>query len=405
MVKRGDRLADRTITINEKILIHLKESPPLRDSIDAPYALTQHGISENVGIRINHVSRAMKALRKDGFVEDVSARVRGEVRKRKAYTLTDSGLSKSEKLKKKVASKIVLLRKDGFEKELPVNEALEEMGNATTTALLRMVDSEGVVDVSEEEKAEKLVVFSKGLPKEEPFYGRKGELAVLEEWLESRKEKILSLAGGRGMGKTSIALRAYHEWIPKRNTFWFSFQEWETGASFLEALSDFFKDMGKAHLTNHLKPGKKIDLWEVSGSVERDLGESKNVLILDEYPSKGKETETLLSIIMEAIARTENTKMLITQSTRSVPNRREYLVRGVLAEMDLLGLDKKSCEHLLSRKISSSEFDKIYRLTEGNPLHVKLMEAGKVEELIDTKDYTPEELALLKYMKIIKGTK
>ncbi|UCD92345.1 MAG: hypothetical protein JSV43_09060 [Methanobacteriota archaeon] len=405
MAKKGGRLADKTFTINEKILIHLKESPPLRDSMDAPHALTQHGISESVGIRINHVSRAMKSLRKDGFVDEVSGRVRGEVRKRKVYTLTDSGLSKSQKIIKKVASKKVLLRKGKTSKELTVEDALDRMGKTTTTTLLRLVDSEGVVDVSAGKKAEDLTTFSKGLPKEEPFYGRKGEMAVLEEWLESRKERILSLAGDRGMGKTSLVLHAYHEWIPRRNSFWFSFQEWETGASFLEALSDFFKDMGRTNLKSHLKVGKKIDLWEVSGSVERDLGEGKNVLILDEYPSGGKENETLLVTIMEAIARVEDTKMLITQSARSVPNRREYLARGVLAEMDLLGLDKKSCEQLLSRKISASEFDKIYRLTEGNPLHVKLMEAGKLEELIDTKDYTSEELALLKYMKIIKESK
>lgn len=405
MVKRGGRLADRTITINEKVLIHLKESPPLRDVMDAPFALTQHGISDSVGIRINHVSRAMRTLTKEGYVEEVSGRVRGEIRKRKVYNLTDSGLSKSQKLKKKVASKTVLLRREGTDRELTVEEALEELGNIPTTSLLKMVDSEGVVDFSKAEKEEKLVSLSKGLPEEESFYGRKGELAVLKEWLESRKEKILSLAGERGMGKTSLALSAYRKWTPKMNTFWFSFQEWETGASFLEALSDFFKEMGKTNLKNHLKAGKKIDLWEVAGRIERDLAGDRNVLFLDEYPTKGKEMESLLSTVIEGVARTENTKMLIIQNTRSVPNRRDFLARGILVEMDLLGLDKKSCEQLLSRKIGSSEFDKIYRLTDGNPLHMKLMEAGKVEELIDTKEYTPEELALLKYMKIIKGTK
>ena len=62
-------------------------------------------------------------------------------------------------------------------------------------------------------------------------------------------------------------------------------------------------------------------------------------------------------------------------------------------------------KRLMDKKMDNSEFEKIYRLTEGNPLHIMLIESGRLEDLIDTKDYTPEELALLKYMKVIKETK
>jgi DNA-binding MarR family transcriptional regulator len=404
MVKRGKKLTNKTLTANEKVLVHLKESPPLRDVMDAPFVLTQHGISENVGIRINHVSRAMKALAKDGFVEEVSGRVRGEVRKRKLYKLTERGTSKSKKLKEKIADKIILLKKAKIPEKLTVSEALKKMGDVPTTTLMKMVDSDGVVDVSTK-KEKKFATFATGLPKEDPFHGREGEMAVLEEWLNSREEKVLSLAGTRGMGKTSLAMHAYKEWSSVRNTFWFSFQAWDTPISFLEALSNFLYEVGKSDLKSYLTSSKKIDMWEVSGTMERGLADSENVLFLDEFPRKAVEMESLLVTITEAIARTENTKMLITQDVRSIPNRRSFLARQILVEMDLLGLDKKSCEQLLSRKIGSAEFDKIYRLTEGNPLHIKLMEAGKLEELIDTKDYTPEELAILKYMKVIKGTK
>lgn len=401
MVKRGERLTARTLTTNEKVLIHLKESPLLKDTMDAPYSSTQHGISESVGMRINHVSRAMKTLIREGFVEELSGRVRGEVRRRKIYKLTDRGISKSKWLKEKIASKKVILKKGRSLEELTLGEAVKKLGNISTMSLLRMVDSEGIIDVFAKKEKE-FASLARGLPEEESFFGRKGEMAVLEEWLKSRGERILSLAGSRGIGKTTLASHAFREWASKRNTFWFSFLEWDTPVSFLEAFSNFLKEMGRPELKNYLTSARKIDMWEVSGATERGLAEDENVLFLDEFPTARKEMEGILLVMMETVARCKNTKMVITQDVRKIPRRESFLARGVLAEMDLLGLDKKSCEQLLSRKISSDEFEKIYRLTEGNPLHIKLMEAGKLEDVIDIKDYTPEELAILKYMKALK---
>lgn len=405
MVKRGRRLTDKTLTANEKILIHMKESFPLRDLMDAPYALTQHGISDRVGIRVNHVSRAMKTLSKDGYVEESTGRVKGEIRKRKVYSLTDRGTTKAKELREELASKIVELHKDKVVKELTINAVIDSLGGVPVTAILRKVDSDGVIDISARRKTKKLVTLSRGLPRPANFYGREGDMAVLEEWLSSREERVLSLAGAKGIGKSSLAMNVYEQWTSSMNTFWFSFQEWDTTDSFLEALSNFLKDMGRPELRDYLNSAKKIDMWEVGGWIERGMGDDDNVLFLDEVVIMGKSMESLLNTLIESVGRVENTKMLITQDKRDIPNRRAFLARELLVEIDLLGLDKKSCEKLMAKKMDDSEFEKIYRLTEGNPLHIMLIESGRLEDLIDTKDYTPEELALLKYMKVIKDTK
>jgi DNA-binding MarR family transcriptional regulator len=402
MLKRGGMLTNRTLTANERILIHLRESSPLRDAMDAPYTLTQHGISESVGMRVNHVSRAMKTLAKENFVEETSGRVRGEVRKRKVYSLTERGASKAQELRNGILDMMVVLRKDGSSREMTVEDVIQRLGGVPTAAILSKVDSEGIVDVSTKKSSKKLVTLSRGLPRKGPFYGREGEMAVLEEWLSSREENTLSLAGAKGIGKTSLAINAYEQWTHHMNTFWFTFQEWDTTDSFLEALSNFLVDMGRTELRDYLNSTKKVDMWEVSGWIERSLGEDENVLFLDEAPIMGRSLESLLQMMIETVGRTKNTKMLITQDTRKIPNRKSLVAREIMVEIDLLGLDKKSCEKLLSKKIDNTEFEKIYRLTEGNPLHMMLIESGKLEELIDTKDYTPEELALLKYMKVIK---
>ncbi len=405
MVKRGEKLTDKTLTANEKILIHMKESSPLRDLMDAPYALTQHGISDSVGMRVNHVSRAMKTLSKDGYVEESTGRVKGEIRKRKVYSLTDRGATKAEELRVELASKMVELRKDKMVKELTIKGVVEHLGGVPITAILRKVDSDGVIDISVRRKTKKLVTLSRGLPRSANFYGREGDMAVLEEWLSSRRESVLSLAGAKGIGKSSLAMNVYEQWTSSMNTFWFTFQEWDTTDSFLEALSNFLKDMGRPELKDYMNSAKKIDMWDVSGWIERGLGDDDNVLFLDEAVVMGKSMESLLNTLIESVGRAENTKMLITQDKRDIPNSRSFLARELLVEIDLLGLDKKSCEKLLNKKMDDSEFQKVYRLTEGNPLHIMLIESGRLEDLIDTKDYTPEELALLKYMKVIKETR
>lgn len=405
MVKRGNKLTDKTLTTNERILIHLKESSPLRDVMDAPYALTQHGISESVGIRVNHVSRAVKALAREKYVEETTGRVRGEIRKRKVYKLTNRGMAKAQEIAGELVNKTVVLKEDEKSDEFTVEMAKKKLGGVSLATLLKNVDSNGAINLSARKKDREFVNLSRGLPRMDHFYGREGEMSVLDEWLTSRRERILSLSGARGIGKTTLALKAYEEWSPRRNTFWFSFQEWDTTESFLDALSDFLKDMGRRELRDYLKSARTIDMWEVSGWIERGLGDEKNILFLDEIPATGKSMESLLLSTIETVERTENTKMLITQDKREIPNRRSFLAREVLVEVDLLGLDKKSSKMLMSKEMTDSEFDRIYRLTEGNPLHVKLIESGKLEDLIDTKDYSPEELALLKYMKVIKETK
>ncbi|MCK4443346.1 MAG: ATP-binding protein, partial [Thermoplasmata archaeon] len=342
---------------------------------------------------------------KDNYVEETTGRVKGEIRKRKVYNLTERGASKAQELKKEISGKVVVYKEDETTREMTVSDVIHRFGGVPTAAILKKVDSEGVIDVSSKKKIKNLVTISRGLPRMGPFYGREGEMAILEEWLSSRREMILSLAGAKGIGKTTLALNVYEQWTSTMNTFWFTFQEWDTTDSFLEAMSNFLNDIGRPELRDYLNSTKKIDMWEVSGWIERGLGEEDNVIFLDEAPVVGKSLESLLLTLIETVGRTQNTRMLITQDRRKIPNQRSFLAREILVEMDLLGLDKKSCKRLLSKKMDNSEFNRVYRLTEGNPLHMMLIESGKLEELIDTKDYTPEELALLKYMKVIKEVK
>src|SRR3989304_5675207 len=76
-------------TVNERLLVHLRESWVGQSG--PPQGSTQEGIARALGIRSNHVSRAVAMLVRGGLVTQATERVRGELRKRKVYALTAQG--------------------------------------------------------------------------------------------------------------------------------------------------------------------------------------------------------------------------------------------------------------------------------------------------------------------------
>ena len=74
MVKFGERVDRRTLTINERVLLHIYERSTTKAAIEAPFPLTQQGIARALRMRVNHVSRAVKALQAQNCVTEASAR-------------------------------------------------------------------------------------------------------------------------------------------------------------------------------------------------------------------------------------------------------------------------------------------------------------------------------------------
>ena len=93
MIRPAERVERGTLTVNERLLLHLLECSANRDVMDAPFALTQEGIAQALGIRVNHVSRAVKALQSQRCVTESTAHIHGEARKRKVYMISHEGLT------------------------------------------------------------------------------------------------------------------------------------------------------------------------------------------------------------------------------------------------------------------------------------------------------------------------
>ena len=79
--------------VQERILLHLLDYSDFKDSIEVPFALSQMGIANAVAIARSNVPRAIAGLKDQSILVERQAHVKGVSRKRKAYFLTDSGIT------------------------------------------------------------------------------------------------------------------------------------------------------------------------------------------------------------------------------------------------------------------------------------------------------------------------
>ena len=113
------------LSVNERILIHLRDYSMDPVNEGAAMDQTQEGISEAVGIRINHVPRATKKLLEDKYAEEELVHIGGLKRKRKAFFLTKSGLEIADDLLTKLRVQKVLFRdSEGQEKLIPIDDLI-----------------------------------------------------------------------------------------------------------------------------------------------------------------------------------------------------------------------------------------------------------------------------------------
>ena len=100
------------LSVNERILIHLRDYSMDPVNEGAAMGQTQEGIGEAIGIRINHVPRATKKLLDDSYIDDTLVHIGGLKRKRKAYFLFKKGRKIADDLIDKFHSLIGRMEKE-----------------------------------------------------------------------------------------------------------------------------------------------------------------------------------------------------------------------------------------------------------------------------------------------------
>jgi DNA-binding MarR family transcriptional regulator len=387
-MKTGEGLGPDTLTVNERVLLHLRESGVARESIDA-YLITQPGIADALGIRVNHVSRAVKQLISRRLVAEGIARIRGEVRKRKVYTVTSEGHALAQRLAGEIGVRRVVAVDASGERALTALEAKRLLAPPTLTRLLAAVDAEGRVDLRRPEAGpvREPARFEEGRPEPRPLVGRAEEAEAFRAWLRDGPP-VLAVMGPRGIGKTALVAAYFDDDRPR---FWWTLRAHDGPEAFLEGLAAWLAQLGKGDLRGRLAKGTPG--WRDLGKLlARDLRGTGALLVLDDLHVASAELGPYLDAVVEAVP-TAGCRLAAT-TEQALPQRAALRADGLVREMRLQGLNRKAARAILP-DIDDAEFAKAYRLTGGNPLSLRLLAAEETPG-----EFTPDERALLKFLKM-----
>ncbi len=112
-----------SLTVDERVILHLYEFIPYEEDFEAPGDITQAGIAKGIGIERKHVPRAVKKLITENLVETRISHVKSGRQRKKVYYLTFEGKALARRIWESLAKKMVIIRdEDGKEKETSFSE-------------------------------------------------------------------------------------------------------------------------------------------------------------------------------------------------------------------------------------------------------------------------------------------
>lgn len=383
------------LTIEDAVILHLQPFARFHGDFDAPYAITQPGIAESIGIRRSHVSNVIKGLKHKNYVTDRIAHVKNLVRKRKIYTLTHEGGEYASRLKSNLDRiPLNLIEKSGKMKKtrlLKINDYLK-----TRIPLIRLVNlitPDNTIEVqkiidheihTESARAydipgNKLVNFIDDMVQPTRFVGRVSEIVTIKNWLEDKKPRIIIISGIPGVGKTTLISRVIDDYsqLSTRSMFWYRIHEWNTLRGTLRDLSEFLIQLGRKKLKFYLDTQANIELHDIKKIFEDDLSKLEGMLVFDDFHNIDEQLEPLFSMIVEIMGSEdfENLKLVIlSREPVAIYDRRDVAINKIVTEYKLGGLDEGASKQLLDiNSLSDSYFENIYKISGGHPLTLELI--------------------------------
>jgi len=389
----------RLLTVNKKILLYIYD----RESTTG-LKPTQKEISNALDIRRNHVSRGLTTLMVGELIEEQKSHVKGEIRIMKTYNLTTKGLKFAKELLEQLRNEKINIKHNGKTKTTIIGNLRSEFDfKASILDVVRRIENNGFINLEEQpkEKPKEVGSLLHGLKPVRPFIGRKDELNELGNSIVSGDAKLFFIYGAKGIGKSALATQLVPDLSPKMNIFWFAGAEHEGTHELLGTLASFLEGMGEVGLASYLSRNEEMELTEILSLVREDLEDSNSLIVFDGLSELKEDALATAKDIISSLSKAKGVKlMVIARSRESLVDIEDHFSEKELKDLKLKGLDKESAKQLLGKRIKGKEFERIYKLTEGNPLYLKLAKTQSLEA--PKGKYTPDELALLKFLKVVE---
>ncbi|MEC7704340.1 MAG: hypothetical protein VX906_03755, partial [Candidatus Thermoplasmatota archaeon] len=126
-----------TLTVEQRVLVHLWDTPLGDNPWEGRSELTQAGVSQAVGIARKHLPRTLKKLRDKNHIHEETRHVPGANQRCRVYNLSPSGREAAGELVSEIHNRVV--KADG---EMTTVQALHNH-STNLLDLLRNIDSTG----------------------------------------------------------------------------------------------------------------------------------------------------------------------------------------------------------------------------------------------------------------------
>jgi hypothetical protein len=399
--------------------LHLLNYLQSKNKREAPFPITQKGIAEGVGIRWNHVPRAMGKLKKLGFISEEMSHIEGKTRRQKAYFLTDEGMLHARNLRERILSWNVRLKKtDGQVISCKLSEINSKLKtNLSPLDLYMNISEKGeiiqdnlVSDTPKEKKetTSKMFYVKGEISWIDDLVGRGSEIKTLSDWINSATINTVVIYGSVGIGKSVLLGEMIKRFRDKKNIFWYKMSESDSQSDIVNSLSEFLMQFNKPALSSYVKDHDKIVLAEVLRILDKEISDTETILTFDNYFSVSEEVADFFSGLCVLASRYRNIKLLIGARDTTPFYCRFYdkneLKKKKIAELTLKGLDEEGIKLLLDApNIEKDALRKIHLMTRGHPLAIELIKKGDVNSLKRVKGFSRQEASLLLYLKGVES--
>lgn len=373
----------RLTSLRTRVLLHLAGFIQYKEKEVVPKALTQNGISATLWSKQQIISKELKRFKDQELVLERNAHIKNEKRRYKTYHLSEKGLEEYRWIQEAMQRNRLKIKDfDNLEVEVVVSKIPELFTSKVTIlevlnyySMNNGFECTGFQQFIESRRVSEYITTFHRLAETKYFFGRVKEKDIFREWLEDKKANFLVIKGIAGIGKTTFLANVIQEHRRTWNLFFYSINEWNSLRTFLSSLAGFLAKMKKPELKEYLETVPEPEVEEAVTLIETSLRKSSVILIFDDIQSGAENIQTMFKALIGSNL-TSKVKMVI--SGREIPvlyDRRDVMVRGVVKEMELSGLDLTPSKQLLAeRGVEESEFEKIYQFTEGHPLALELID-------------------------------
>jgi len=366
------------LNVRERVLLHLSrlatDVPPSEHSPES----SQAGIAQAVGISRTHVPRAVKMLVKEGLAEELRGRVVGHERRMSVYVATSEGVRKATALWGNLAEKTFQVRQGASTERMTGLDLEETYGRKKAIAMVSRMRG-GLLE-ADGRTIDRIRELTEA-PAPVEFYGRKGELDSISEFLAS-DATVMVVLGSKGYGTSALARRCV-DGIDTMNVMWISLEGGASRQELEEKLRRF---------------GERID--PETENTEDVLGLSDTLLVFDGFFSVSEEVvEFFTGLVSDQAA----AKVLVTGREETPAYNWFYHKRDVDSDtvrvLRVRGLDEDSARELLGReRIEEDAFRRIFAMSRGQPMVLRMLREGDAEGLKKHTLLTAEEVRYLLYL-------